>query len=198
MTVFADTPRWSRHGHVWGHLISDASLVELHGAADAADLHPRSFDLDHYDWPAPARDALAAVGVRFVGNRELTRILIGSGLRIPAARRAEVRRQRTLAAAARIGLAAIPDELIVGMRGHVGPLEMAPGAFRVTCNEGEEPRIEARDSAGEKAARDLLADLDRRAFARTGAAFIGQVRGHAGRHARGHVNGNGPTPTPAP
>ena len=30
MTVFADTPRWPRHGTVWGHLVSDRSLEELH------------------------------------------------------------------------------------------------------------------------------------------------------------------------
>src|SRR5699024_468160 len=29
MTVYADTPRWPRHGMLWGHLISDTSLEEL-------------------------------------------------------------------------------------------------------------------------------------------------------------------------
>src|SRR5699024_5740815 len=79
MTVYADTPRWPRHGMLWGHLISDTSLEELHDAAASAGLPPRSFDLDHYDWPEQARGQLEAAGVQMVDNRRLTRILIGSG-----------------------------------------------------------------------------------------------------------------------
>ena len=38
MTVYADTPRWPRHGMLWGHLISDTSLEELHAAAARAQI----------------------------------------------------------------------------------------------------------------------------------------------------------------
>ncbi|WP_341854754.1 DUF4031 domain-containing protein [Brachybacterium sp. GPGPB12] len=72
-------PRWPRHGTVWGHLVSDRSLEEPHEAAARAGLPPRAFDLDHYDWPASAREDLEAAGVSFVGDRELTRILLRSG-----------------------------------------------------------------------------------------------------------------------
>lgn len=176
MTVFADTPRWPRHGTVWGHLISDVSLEELHAVAERAVLHPRSFDLDHYDWPDPARGALAAAGVRFVGNRELTRILLGSGLRIPASARPGERRARTLSAAAALGLRQSPLELVLGMRGHVGPLPALPGAFRLTCDESAPPRVQAHDRAGEEAAARFRELADRASLERTGARWVGQVR----------------------
>ena len=105
MTVFADTPRWPRHGLLWGHLISDASLAELHAAAERCGLPPRAFDLDHYDWPESARADLEAAGVRFVGAGELTRALVGSGLRIPLRDRPAARSRRTAEDAAALGLA---------------------------------------------------------------------------------------------
>src|SRR5665648_976469 len=30
MTVLVDPPIWPRHGRLWGHLVSDTSLAELH------------------------------------------------------------------------------------------------------------------------------------------------------------------------
>ncbi|MGY5764076.1 DUF4031 domain-containing protein [Brachybacterium sp. DNPG3] len=95
MTVYADTPRWPRHGTVWGHMISDASLEELHDAAARAGLPGRAYDLDHYDWPLSSRADLEAAGVVFVGDRELTRILLRSGLRIPLRDRPAARAERT-------------------------------------------------------------------------------------------------------
>lgn len=184
MAVFADTPRWPKHGTWWGHLVSDASLDELHDAAERAGLFPRSFDLDHYDWPVDARDRLEQTGVRFVDSRELTRRLIDSGLRVPAHARAGARRERTLADARALGLDEgagdrVPRDFIWGMRGHVDPMPALAGAFRLTRDEGSSalasPRIQAHDDAGRRAAQALLARLDGLARARGRERFIGQA-----------------------
>ncbi|HJB10385.1 MAG TPA: DUF4031 domain-containing protein [Candidatus Brachybacterium merdavium] len=176
MTVYADTPRWPRHGMLWGHLISDTSLEELHDAAASAGLPPRSFDLDHYDWPEQARGQLEAAGVQMVDNRRLTRILIGSGLRIPLVDRPAARARRSGEHAAALGLAPVPRDLIVGLHGHVDPLPAEPGAFRLTRDApGAPPRIEAHDPAGRRAAQEMLDRLDHLARANGGDRFIGQV-----------------------
>lgn len=105
MSLYADTPRWPRHGHLWGHLISDTSLQELHCAAAKIGLHPRSFDLDHYDWPLECKADLEAAGVCFVTSGELARTLIGSGLRIPLKERGAARWRRTESDLNKLGLA---------------------------------------------------------------------------------------------
>lgn len=176
MTVYADTPRWGRHGLLWGHLVSDTSLEELHRTAAVAGLHSRSFDLDHYDWPETARPALLAARVRMVGNKELTRRLIAGGLRIPASRRPEVRRERTRRAALALGLEHIPRDLITGELGHVDPLPAEAGAYRLTRDSADAPpRIEAGDEAGRRAAKEMLRGLDAASRRATGAPWIGQV-----------------------
>lgn len=176
MSVFADTPRWPRHGHLWGHLVSDTSLDELHETARRAGLPPRSFDLDHYDWPEAARPGLEAAGVEFVGNRDLTRRLLASGLRLPAVERASARRERTEQAARDLGLDRVPMDLVPGPLGHAEPLPDLPGAFRI-CRDDETaaPRIESRDAAGHRAAQRLLDTLDERARERGAVAWVGQV-----------------------
>ncbi|ASK66409.1 hypothetical protein CFK39_11945 [Brachybacterium avium] len=184
MTVFADTPRWPRHGMLWGHLISDTSLAELHEIAARAGLPPRSFDLDHYDWPTAARDALAAAGVRVVGDGELTRILIASGLRIRLRDRPAARARRSAEHAAELGLEPVPQDLIVGMLGHVDPLPERPGSFRLSRDTPEgAARIEAHDALGRRSAEKMLAQLEALSLARTGTGFVGQVM-------------DGPTPAP--
>ena len=180
MTVYADTPRWPRHGMLWGHLISDTSLEELHRVAARAGLSPRSFDLDHYDWPESARPGLVAAGVRFVGDGELTRILITSGLRIRLRDRPAARGRRSAEHAAAIGLAEVPRDLIVGRLGHVDPLpaagRAAPGAFRMTRERPTAPpSIEAHDERGRRAALALLARLDELTRRRGEEGFVGQV-----------------------
>ena len=84
MTVLVDPPLWPRHGHIWGHLVSDTTLEELHAFAAAAGLPERGFDQDHYDVPAERYDELVALGAELVGTRELVRRLRASGLRVRA------------------------------------------------------------------------------------------------------------------
>lgn len=82
--MLLDPPLWPRHGTVWGHLVSDASLDELHDFAAAAGIPRRAFDLDHYDVPTERYGDLVALGASLVGTRELVRRLRASGLRVPA------------------------------------------------------------------------------------------------------------------
>lgn len=180
MTVFADTPRWPRHGMLWGHLISDTSLEELHAVAARAGLPPRSYDLDHYDWPSSAEDALRQADVTFVSDGELTRILIASGLRIKLRDRPAARARRSAEHADALGLEQVPRDLIVGRLGHVDPLppaeDAAPGAFRMAREEpSAPPRIEAHGDRGQREALELLELLDRLARERGERGFVGQV-----------------------
>lgn len=84
MTVLVDDARWSAHGRLWAHLVSDVSLEELHAFATANDLPTRSFDLDHYDVLEERVPHLIAAGAQHVDSKELVRRLISSGLRVPA------------------------------------------------------------------------------------------------------------------
>ena len=87
MTVYIDPPRWPAHGTVFSHLVSDTSLEELHGFARSLGVSERAFDQDHYDVPAHRHEDAVALGARAVDGKRLARILIASGLRIPARRR---------------------------------------------------------------------------------------------------------------
>lgn len=152
MAVLADQPRWANHGTVWGHLVSDTSLDELHDAAARIGLPTRAFDLDHYDFPIELLPALAEHGVELVSAGELTRRLIRSGLRVPLKDRPAAMRERTLLDA-RAGtpqaLPLIPRDFILGVRGHVQPLPPIPGAFRLTREAHDpEPVIASHDAAG--------------------------------------------------
>ena len=84
MTVLVDPPIWPRHGHLWGHLVSDTSLAELHDLASRAGIPSRGFDRDHYDVSAERYDELIGLGAVLVDSRELVRRLRASGLRVPA------------------------------------------------------------------------------------------------------------------
>lgn len=95
MAVYIDPPRWPAHGTTWSHVVSDASLDELHAFARAAGLPRRSFDLDHYDAPASRFDDLVAAGAIALDAKALVQRLIGSGLRVRPAERAQAaQRQR--------------------------------------------------------------------------------------------------------
>jgi hypothetical protein len=82
MSVLIDQPMWPAHDTLWGHLVSDHSLEELHAFAAAAGLPRRSFDRDHYDVPAYRHDELVALGAEPVSVRQLVERLRGSGLRV--------------------------------------------------------------------------------------------------------------------
>ncbi len=80
--ILIDEAVWPAHGTVWGHLVSDESLDELHAFAAAAGIPGRGFDNDHYDYPARRRDDLIAMGAVPVTGRELLRRLQAAGLRV--------------------------------------------------------------------------------------------------------------------
>lgn len=84
VTVLLDPPLWPRHGRLWGHLVSDTTLAELHALAQRAGIPRRAFDRDHYDVPSEAYDDLVRHGAQVVDSRELVRRLRASGLRVPA------------------------------------------------------------------------------------------------------------------
>ena len=98
MSIYIDPPTWPAHGTVFSHLISDASLAELHEFAAAAGISERAFDRDHYDVPAHLYEELVQAGAIKLSGAELTRTLIASGLRIPLKERPEKIRPRLLRA----------------------------------------------------------------------------------------------------
>ena len=82
MAVLIDEPIWPNHGTVWGHIVSDVSLDELHAFARRAGIPERGFDHDHYDYPEDRRQQLIALGAQPVTGRELLRALQRAGLRV--------------------------------------------------------------------------------------------------------------------
>ena len=64
---------WPNHGMLWGHLVSDSSLEELHAFAARAGIPPRGFDRDHYDVPDQRIEELVALGAQLVSAKELIR-----------------------------------------------------------------------------------------------------------------------------
>jgi hypothetical protein len=91
VTVLIDEPRWWWRGRRWCHLVSDASLDELHAFTGALGIPRRAFQGDHYDIPEEHRAEVVEAGALEVPSRELVRRLRDAGLRItPAQRRAAV------------------------------------------------------------------------------------------------------------
>lgn len=82
MTIWIDPPLWPAHGRLWSHLISDASLAELHAFAGRAGIPGRGFEGDHYDIPAERYADVVAAGARETSGRDLLARLRGSGLRM--------------------------------------------------------------------------------------------------------------------
>lgn len=80
--ILIDEPVWPAHGTLWGHVVSDRSLDELHAFARTVGLPARGFDHDHYDYPLARRDDLVAAGAVLVGSTELVRRLVSAGLRV--------------------------------------------------------------------------------------------------------------------
>ena len=87
MAILIDTPMWPNHGTLWAHLVSDASVDELHAFARTNGVPERAFDLDHYDVPAARHADLVRAGAIPVSNRDLVQRLMASGLRVRQAER---------------------------------------------------------------------------------------------------------------
>jgi len=92
MTLLVDAARWSAHGRLWAHLVSDSSLAELHAFAARLGLPRRSFEGDHYDVPAERVPEVVAAGAEAVSTRELLVRLRAAGLRTPKRRGEKVLR----------------------------------------------------------------------------------------------------------
>ena len=82
MSLWIDAPLWPRHGTVFAHLVSDASLDELHAGAARAGLHPRSFHGDHYDVAQERYDDAVGAGATPTTGAHVVRLLTASGLRL--------------------------------------------------------------------------------------------------------------------
>lgn len=82
MSIWIDHPIWPRYGTVFAHLVSDTSLEELHAFAAVAQLHPRSFEGDHYDVSQERYAAVLAAGATGTTGADLVRRLLASGLRL--------------------------------------------------------------------------------------------------------------------
>ena len=91
--ILIDPAVWPAHGTVFSHLVSDASLTELHAFAKAADLPSRAFDHDHYDVPLERYADLVVRGALEVPASVLIRRLTASGLRVRTPQRTPKRRQ---------------------------------------------------------------------------------------------------------
>lgn len=83
MTVLIDPPDWPGHGRRWSHLVSDASLDELHAFARRLEIPPRGFERDHYDVPEQLYRPAIEAGAEPVTSRELLKRLTDAGLRRP-------------------------------------------------------------------------------------------------------------------
>lgn len=89
MPVYIDPPLWPAHGTHFSHLVSDTSYEELHVFADGLGVPRRAFDRDHYDVRESLYRQAVAAGAVPVDGRQLTRVLVRSGLRVPARARPE-------------------------------------------------------------------------------------------------------------
>ncbi|MEC8445159.1 MAG: DUF4031 domain-containing protein, partial [Actinomycetota bacterium] len=81
MTILVDSAVWPWRGRLWAHLISDASLDELHAFAARLALPERSFGGDHYDITDELRDCAIAEGAQPVDSRAIVQALHAAGLR---------------------------------------------------------------------------------------------------------------------
>ena len=79
--ILVDPPTWPGRGVLWSHLVSDASLAELHRFAAQLGLPSRGFHRDHYDLPEHHYAAALAAGAVPVPSRELVLRLTRAGLR---------------------------------------------------------------------------------------------------------------------
>ncbi len=79
--ILVDTPRWIWRGQVWGHLVSDRSIEELHDFARQLGKRRIGFQGDHYDLSSEEHERALDAGAVSVDSRELVRRLRKAGLR---------------------------------------------------------------------------------------------------------------------
>lgn len=84
--MLIDPPRWPAHGRAWSHLVSDASLAELHSFARRVGIPSRAFSGDHYDVPQERYAEAVRAGAEAVEGKVLLARLVSSGLRVPKRR----------------------------------------------------------------------------------------------------------------
>ncbi len=82
MAILVDPAIWPWRDQQWAHLVSDASLDELHEFAERLGVRRFSFQGDHYDVPAHVRDRAIDLGAEDVDSRVLLRRLKAAGLRL--------------------------------------------------------------------------------------------------------------------
>ena len=73
--ILTDTPGWPWRGKLWGHLVSDSSLEELHEFAQRIGKRRIGFQGDHYDIDAEEHALAVREGAQCVDSRELVRRL---------------------------------------------------------------------------------------------------------------------------
>ena len=79
--ILVDRPRWTWKGQLWGHMVSDVSLQELHAFALQIGKRRIGFQGDHYDLNEDEHQLAVESGAIRVDSRELVRRLRDSGLR---------------------------------------------------------------------------------------------------------------------
>lgn len=89
--ILVDSAVWSWRDRLWCHLVSDASLDELHAFARSLGIPERGFQGDHYDIPDELRTQAIALGARPVTSREVVEALYAAGLRQRINRRMRTR-----------------------------------------------------------------------------------------------------------
>ena len=88
MAILVDEAHWPWRDRMWCHLVSDASLDELHAFARWLGVPERGFQGDHYDIPHEFRErAIAEGGAIPVSSREVVHALYQAGLRRPPQQR---------------------------------------------------------------------------------------------------------------
>ncbi|MDP7066559.1 MAG: DUF4031 domain-containing protein [Acidimicrobiales bacterium] len=79
--ILVDTPSWPWRGRLWGHMVSDTSLAELHSFAQGIGKRRIGFQGDHYDINVEEHALAVEAGAISIDSRELVRRLRESGLR---------------------------------------------------------------------------------------------------------------------
>lgn len=87
MAILVDEAHWPWRGLLWCHLVSDASLEELHSFAAWIGAPRRAFQGDHYDIPAHLREIALEEGAVATSSREVVLALYAAGLRLPPSAR---------------------------------------------------------------------------------------------------------------